>query len=286
MARRWRSQPQLALLHLAALAAVGCTYDWLGVEPSSSSAGTGGVDPAGGMGGEIGGAEVGGSQVAGAGGGSAAGGTPSSGGRGGASTGGGGVSGGATGGGGGAPGGAGGLSGGGARGDGGGTGGDEVCPGNVVSNPGFENGIDGWDELVEEGGSRGTFAVTSDVVSSGTGALSIDATKVSPPTAADYRLVIASSPIQVAPGETLSLSAQIGAVPGNYGLPAAGLQFFDLAGDPLPGLPALTEVTSPSVAPFELQATAPGASATVRVIFEVRNEVLLLADDVCLLREP
>ncbi len=286
----------LVLLAQLVLPLAGCRYDWDGVKPdaraggvggSPGGAGTGGATTGGGVpanGGAVatGGVVADGGVPASAGvsggitAGSAGAGAPSAGGRGGGA--------GATL----ATGGHGGMVGaGGAGGDGGGAGGatGNVCAGNLVQNGGIEAGLTGWDVLIEEGGNRHELAVATDFVPTGSGALLVDTTTVNRRGTATYRLVVASSLAPVHAGWVLSLSATAGAATGQYGPPAIGVQFFDLQGLPIDILPEMVPVSAASPTPIEtLTVTVPGAAASARVILELPYDVLLVMDDVCLVR--
>ena len=156
-----------------------------------------------------------------------------------------------------------------------------TCPGNLLTNPGFEDGITGWSKLAEMNGSNGKWEAQSDVRASGELALCIDTTLAAPPSST-YQLVIGSSPLAASPGDSFELKAVAQGSEDGEGYPSMGIQFYNSSGGPIPD-PVLFAVQAPTMAPVgPVVATAPDGTVTVRAVFVLPNDAVLYVDDLCL----
>jgi hypothetical protein len=177
-------------------------------------------------------------------------------------------------------GGAGGIADGGTSGSAGAMG---TCPGNLLLNPGFENGLEGWKVLAETDGSRHEFGVQAEVRASGELALVIDTTKVIPASSTTYRLVVGSVPLTVRPGDAFEASGVVQAAGRDNGSPSIGIRFYDPSGRPVPDATALIEVRETTMTPIgPFAVTTPEQARSARVVFVSPNNAVLYADDFCL----
>ena len=159
-----------------------------------------------------------------------------------------------------------------------------TCPGNLLTNPGFEDNLTDWHKLDETAGARlSSWEAQSDVRASGELALLIDTTAVAPPTST-YRLVIGSSPLSANPGDSFELTAVAQGSDGGDGYPSMGIQFYNSSGARIAD-PVLSEVQSATMTPVgPVSATAPESTVTAGVVFVSPNDALLYVDDLCLVR--